>query len=238
MNDLPRYAIYFAPPADHLLWKLGSEWLGRDAYTGQKVERREFPALKDEGIDRLTSSPARYGFHATMKAPFELKAGCTEQDLIVHLDKFVQSQSPFQTTLGVKALGQFVALRQVDRTEAMRTLHSACVIEFDGYRAPLSEEDIERRRRANLSLEQDERMLKWGYPYIFDDFRWHMTLSNKVVSSFTREKVLSVLREHFAVALSTPLTIDGIAIYRQLSRSAPFNILHRSAFKVLADQSR
>ena len=238
MNDIPRYAIYFAPPADHLLWKLGSEWLGRDAYTGQKVERREFPALKDEGIDRLTSSPARYGFHATMKAPFELEDRRSETDLIRHLDAFAQTQHTFETTITVEALGQFVALRQVDQKESMRALHSACVIEFDEFRAPLNEEDIERRRRADLSAEQDKRMLKWGYPYIFEDFRWHMTLSNKVMSSHTREKVVSVLQEFFEPALSSPLTIDGIAIYRQLARSAPFKILHRSAFKVLADQAR
>jgi len=82
MTTSPRYAIYYAPSDETLLWKTGSEWLGRDAYSGNRVERREFPDTKDEDIDRLTSSASHYGFHATMKAPFVLKEGSTEDQLL------------------------------------------------------------------------------------------------------------------------------------------------------------
>lgn len=235
MNEIPRYAIYYAPTAEDPVWKLGSEWLGRDAYTGKNINRRNFSGISDEDIDRLTASPARYGFHATLKAPFRLQAGQTEANLIERLDTFAQSQDAFDVNLEVQSLGQFVALRLMDGNEAMTSLHTSCVIEFDDFRAPMSEADIQRRRRVSLSPRQDERMLKWGYPYIFDDFRWHMTLSSKITSGHTREKYLATLSELFGPVLAKPHTIGGVAIYRQVSQDAHFKVLHRSRFKVPAD---
>ena len=147
MSHSPRYAIYYTPSAEHPLYKLGAEWLGRNAFTGENVPRREFPSLGDEDIDRLTSSPAHYGFHATMKAPFELQDGCSEADLLAHLDTFALAQAPFDVRLAVRPLGQFLALRLTDNKEAMRNLHEACVKDFDKFRADLSPEDISRRRK-------------------------------------------------------------------------------------------
>ena len=236
MSLSPRYAVYYAPAEEHPLWKLGSEWLGRNAYTGDSVERREFPGFKDRDIDRLTSSPAHYGFHATMKAPFELRDGKTETQLLAHLETFSNTQNMFDVRLAVHPLGEFLALRLTDNKEAMQQLHEACVREFDSFRAPLSPEDIERRRKASLSPTQDARMLEWGYPYIFDEFRWHMTLSNRILSNSTREKVISTLTDMFEEVLADPLRIDGIAIYRQVDRNVPFNIIGRARFPAFENQ--
>ena len=236
MSQTPRYAIYYTPAAEHPLAQLGTEWLGRDAFTGEYVTRREFPDLSNHDIDRLTSSPSHYGFHATMKAPFELIAGQTEAKLLAHLEKFVLKQSAFDVRLAVRPLDQFLALRLTENSEAMRTLHEACVKDFDGFRAALSYDDIERRRKANLSPEQDVRMLDWGYPYIFEDFRWHMTLSGRILSDSTREKVLKFLEDLFQPVLAEHHRVDGIAVYRQVDRDAPFNIIARASFPALADQ--
>ncbi|MEO1323827.1 MAG: DUF1045 domain-containing protein [Pseudomonadota bacterium] len=236
MTTSPRYAIYYAPSDETLLWKTGSEWLGRDAYSGNRVERREFPGTKDEDIDRLTSSASHYGFHATMKAPFVLKEGSTEDQLLKYLKSFSRKQSSFEAKLSVRPLGQFLALRLVSGVEQMRLLHEDCVKKFDKFRAPLTMEDIERRRKANLSPDQDARMLEWGYPYIFDDFRWHMTLSNRILSDSTRDKVLGQLQDLFKDVVSKPIRIDGVAVYRQVDRNAPFNIIGRAAFPALVDQ--
>lgn len=236
MKTSPRYAIYFAPSAETLLWKTGSEWLGRDAYSGSPVERREFPGTRDEDIDRLTSSASHYGFHATMKAPFVLKEGFTEDQLLKHLESFSLEQSSFEAKLSVRPLGQFLALRLLSGMEQMRQLHEDCVRKFDKFRAPLTMEDIERRRKANLSPDQDARMLEWGYPYIFDDFRWHMTLSNRILSDSTRDKMLEHVQAFFKDVIAKPILIDGVAVYRQVDRNAPFNIIGRAAFPALVDQ--
>ncbi|MEO1322116.1 MAG: DUF1045 domain-containing protein [Pseudomonadota bacterium] len=236
MSQSARYAIYYTPAKDHPICLLGSEWLGRSAFTGDKIRRREFDDINDDDIDRLTSSPSHYGFHATMKAPFELHADRTEAELVKHLHSFARKQPVFDVNLSVKTLGQFLALRLTSNFEAMRQLHEACVKDFDHFRAELSPDDIERRRRANLSPEQDARMLEWGYPYIFDDFRWHMTLSSRIVSESTRERLHGLLQDYFRPALMSPLRVDGIAVYRQVDRRAPFNIIARASFPALADQ--
>ena len=236
MTASARYAIYYTPAEDHPLCALGNEWLGRNAFTGDKVRRREFPGMSDDDIDRLTSSPSHYGFHATMKAPFELREGRTEAQLVKRLESFARQQPAFDVRLAVRPLGQFIALRLTENFDAMRTLHEACVRDFDGFRAALSYDDIERRRKADLSPEQDARMLDWGYPYIFEDFRWHMTLSSRIVSDATRDRLLNLLQGLFQPALISPLRIDGIAVYRQVDRRAPFNIIERASFPALADQ--
>ena len=236
MTSSARYAIYYAPPADDPLWALGSEWLGRDAYTGENLTQPDDPNFAIGDMDRLTSSPSHYGFHATMKAPFELKAGETEANLLDRLEAFSKSQSAFDVGLAVKPLGQFLALQLTSNVEAMRALHEACVKSFDRFRAPLTQSDLERRRKADLSPEQDARLLEWGYPYIFDEFRWHMTLSNRIVSDSTRSKMLNLLTEYFSPVIAKSHRVDGIAVYRQVDRCAPFNIIERAVFPALVEQ--
>lgn len=48
---------------------------------------------------------------------------------------------------------------------------------MDEFRAPLTDADIERRRSAGLTPRQDELMLEWGYPYVLEEFRFHLTLT-------------------------------------------------------------
>lgn len=230
MTAKPRYAVYYAPANDDPIWALGSEWLGRDAYGGGVVPRRAIAAFSNREIDELTASPRRYGFHATMKAPFELSDVQTEGALLDFADTFAADQSPFEVALTPQALGKFLALRLVDSSEAMTALHTDCVKAFDAFRAPLSEADIARRRRSNLTPEQDARMLEWGYPYIFDQFRWHMTLSNKIEDDDLRARLLAVLQDLFAEACRAPHEVNGVAVYKQDDRDAPFVILKRVHF--------
>ena len=74
----PRYALSFAPPGG--LWRLGSEWLGRCAVTGQPAQPPRIDALTAEELRTLTAAPRRYGFHATLKAPFRLADGAAVAD--------------------------------------------------------------------------------------------------------------------------------------------------------------
>lgn len=230
MKSSARYAIYYTPAADHPLWALGSEWLGRDAYIGENVAQPDVPGIRADDIARLTSGPAHYGFHATMKAPFRLREEHTELALLEDLHAFGAMQQSFHANLKVGVLGQFLALRLKSNLSDMRALHEACVTHFDRFRAPLSYDDIKRRRRASLSPEQDERMLKWGYPYIFEDFRWHMTLSSRVLNDGTRDKLYALLDDMFSSVLRDPLLVDGVALFRQVDRAAPFNIIERVTF--------
>ncbi|WP_397422472.1 DUF1045 domain-containing protein, partial [Phenylobacterium sp.] len=83
--------------------------------------------------------------------------------------------------------------------------------------------------KAGLSPEQDARMLKWGYPYVYEDFRFHMTLTGRIRDDQVRMKVLSALQNHF-VAETGPTLFDNLAVFRQPDRASPFTVLGRFDF--------
>ena len=226
----PRYAVYYAPQADSDLWRMASAWLGRDAYAGRAVERPEVSGLVSVDLEALTADPRGYGFHATLKAPFELASDRSEGELIAFVESFSQTQTPFEAAIAPAALGRFLAFRLQSGEAEMAALHSACVRDFDAFRAPLSAFDLARRRKAPLTPEQDQRLVAWGYPYVFEDFRFHMTLTNAIADAELREQVLGVLAKHFA-PVAGPHRFDGVAVFRQDDREAPFNILTRAAFR-------
>src|SRR5687768_16449731 len=71
-----RHAVYYAPAAGSTLHRLGSSWLGRDAVRGEAVRQ---PAIA--GLADATLEPARYGFHATLKAPFTMNSDMKRVEL-------------------------------------------------------------------------------------------------------------------------------------------------------------
>lgn len=224
-----RYAIYYAPRRDSAIWRKASAWLGRDAYDGAFIERPIFPALAGLDLQALTADPRSYGFHATLKAPFELAQGETEGDLLGFAAAFAEARTPFVTDIAPALLGVFHAFRISEPCPDMAALHEACVRDFNRFRAPLTDHDIARRRRARLSDDQDRKMLAWGYPYIFDEFRFHMTLTGAIRDEAASARIGAALAEHFAEETG-PHLFDGVAIFKQADRASPFDILARLDF--------
>jgi hypothetical protein len=222
-----RYAIYYAPQEATALWDKASAWLGRDAYADAPRDRPAFPALSDLDLDALTAEPRSYGFHATLKAPFELAARRSESELLAGVRALAARVSSFEAAIAVGALGRFLAFRLQAASPQMDALHSACVRELDAFREPLSDFDLARRRKAPLTSQQDERLIAWGYPYVFEDFRFHLTLTGPIRDDDLRERVLGALRDHFAPETGSH-RFDGVAVFRQVDRDAPFAILERA----------
>lgn len=227
----PRYGVYYTPRKSDPLWEKGSTWLGRDAFANEPLLRPDVEGFSDQDINELTSSPRRYGFHSTLKAPFELSEAKTEDELLEFAQAFAAKRSSFRAKISPQALGKFVALRlDYDPNENMTELHTACVKDFEPFRASMTDADIARRRKSNLSPEQDALMLKWGYPYIFDGFRFHITQSNKIQDEDLRNRFLSALNKHYDGICDDAHLFDGIGIYKQNSRDSEFFILERFAF--------
>jgi len=229
-----RYAIYYTPSAAEPLTRRASAWLGRDAFTGEALERPKLGGLEGLDLDALTRDPRAYGFHATLKAPFELAAAASEAELLGFAEGFAAQRTAFEAAIAPAALGRFLAFRLAGPSPEMQALEAACVREFDRFRAPLGEADIARRRRARLTPEQDARMLAWGYPYVFDDFRFHMTLTGPIAEDDLRTRVLAALQPHFA-DLSGPHRFGGVAVFRQEDRASPFRVA--GCFDFLAQAS-
>jgi putative phosphonate metabolism protein len=223
----PRYAIYYAPAQEDPLLRTASAWLGRDAFDGRTLPRPLAAELQDLDLDALTADPRGYGFHATLKAPFELAEGASEEELLDFARAFAAGQASFEASLAPAALGRFLALRLETPTPQMDDLAAACVRAFDPFRAPLSDFDLARRRKAPLSPEQDARLVEWGYPYIFEDFRFHMTLTGQIADETVRSRVLHVLQGMFP---AKPHRFDAVAVFKQNARNEPFHVIARSTF--------
>jgi hypothetical protein len=221
-----RYAVYYAPARDHPLTQRAEHWLGRSAFDGAPRDRPTLAGLADLDLDAHTADPRFYGFHATMRAPFELAQGFSEDALVELAATFAADQTPFSCAIAPAALGRFIAFRPTGDDQPLRNLHAAAMEAFQPARAPLSEADIARRRRANLTPLQDQRLFTYGYPYIFEDFRFHMTLTGAIVDDAVRQRIAAGLTEHFA-GLSGPHRFDAIALFRQPDRSSPFHVLDR-----------
>ncbi len=222
-----RYAIYYAPSQEDTLLRTASAWLGRDPFDGRALSRPLTAELQGLDLDALTADPRGYGFHATLKAPFELAEGATEEELLDFARAFAAGQAPFEASLAPAALGRFLALRLETPTPQMDDLAAACVRAFDPFRAPLSDFDLARRRKAPLSPEQDARLVEWGYPYIFEDFRFHMTLTGQIADEAVRNRVLDVLKGMFR---AKPHRFDAVAVFKQNARNEPFHVIARPTF--------
>lgn len=225
-----RYAIYYAPAEDSLLWKLGSAWLGRDAKTGTLLERPNINSQMRLRADEITSAPAHYGFHATLKPPFVLKAGRTAEELRESVSTFAASRRSFPIpSLMVANLGPFIAVLLSEPSPAFQGLADDSVRALDGFRAPPSEEELNGRRKAGLSSRQDELLRHWGYPYVFDQWRFHMTLTGPLEQN-ERHYVQDALGNLLQPALNEPVRIDSICLFRQEHRARPFQLAERFSF--------
>lgn len=234
-----RYAIYYAPSAGHPLTAAASAWLGRNAWTGHPVVRPAVAGLDlgSEELDALTQEPRHYGFHATLKAPFELAEGQTEAMLMQAFAEFAAAQSAFDGGLEVRSLSGFIALTLNPPCPPMHDLHTACVSAFEPFRALLSDADLARRRRSPMTADQDARLVRYGYPWIFEDFRFHMTLTRRIADDAQREAIIAALAQHFAPAIGQH-RFETLCLFRQVDRKAPFTVLQACELSAAQAPSR
>ncbi|MGJ8589384.1 MAG: DUF1045 domain-containing protein [Yoonia sp.] len=218
-----RYAIFYTPAGP--LAAFGAEWLGWDSANGQAVAHPDFGQID---VAAVTQTPRNYGLHGTLKAPFYLAQTTDVTELRNTALAFAARQSAF--SIGAVELRRdngFVALRPTIDTGVLRDFASRVVKTFDPFRAPLTEADIARRRQADLSDRQDQQMLDWGYPFIFDDFHFHLTLSGSLDAE-TAAQIIAALSPHLDPIVPKPFVVDAITLMGQDSKGM-FHQIHRYA---------
>ncbi len=218
-NGRPRYAIFYAPPLGDPLAVFGARWLGRDVVSGQPVAQ---PRIDGLDMPAITAFPRHYGLHATLKAPFALAEGATPEALIDSVRDFAAEQ---RTAAGpdrkVAVLGRFVAIVPDDASPRIDDLAAAAVERFEPFRAPLDAAEMAKRLASNLTDRQRALLDRWGYPYVFDQFRVHMTLSGPLDDQ-TRQAVRLAAQTAAAPFLEMPFTVDRLAVFHQPDRETPF----------------
>ncbi|MBP0617629.1 DUF1045 domain-containing protein [Jiella mangrovi] len=218
-----RAAIYYTPPAGSSLAKTANEWLGRNPYDGEATR----PA--DDIRDPLVASPARYGFHATIVAPFRFAENAQLEDIDARLAEFCAAQAAFEITAAVpQRLGAFFALVPAEPSPALDMLEAAAVRAFAPFRARPNEAEIARRRPERLSERQRAYLEEWGYPYVFEDFRFHMTLSGALCDD-EAARLNPELEATFSSFDGEALAIDQLAVFLEPEPGAPFRVhsVHR-----------
>lgn len=220
-----RYAIYFAPP-DAAEWaQFANSWLGWDIETGTALAH---PVIDGVDVATVTEVPRKYGLHATIKPPFRLRDGQTVEALHDACARVAASQPVVvQDGLTIARLGRFLALRPLGDEAALNALAAACVRELDSFRAPPAQSELDRRRASGLTAQQDANLLQWGYPYVMDAFRFHITLSGKLDKA-TLTTVEAAMQSRLAPLLPQPFQIDDLALVGE-AEDGRFHLLHRYA---------
>lgn len=225
MPQYPRYAIYFVPSADSALYRFGAHLIGYDAYTGEPLPFADGIEAEVEGWKQFTTDPRKYGFHATLKAPISLAPGKTEDQLVAAMREFARTPRAIPVIAStVRSISHFIAIVPDGPCPELQKLAEDCVVSFDDFRAPLTAEDRERRNVSALTERQVARLDRWGYPYVFEEFRFHMTLAGSLPAE-RRAAVTDILRKRFDALDMRAISIDRLALFRQNDANSGFTII-------------
>jgi hypothetical protein len=226
-----RYALYLTPPPESNLWRFGCDVIGRDALTGDSCEGFAPEGHELEAWRGLTSDPRRYGFHATLKAPFRLRADLDLIDLMGTIAAFARTFSPFdagELHLGAMATDDgraFVVLKPRPHSKVLRSLEEAAVRGLDAVRPPPTQEERLRRDISRLSPRQRYYLEAWGYPYVTDEFWPHFTLTNAVPDP---APLVESLKWEFSLRVSTrEMRVDAVTLFGETAPGGEFNVVRR-----------
>jgi 2'-5' RNA ligase len=209
-----RYAIYYAPEPATPLAAFGRRWLDE---------------LGPVCCPAAVAAPRRYGFHATLKAPFRLARDRTAEQLEAALTGFAGRRQPFiAPALCLDELDGFLALRPSAPTRALGALAEDALRSFDHFRAPAGAEEL-LRRGEGLANRQAELLSFWGYPYVLDEYRFHMTLTDRLDDD-VRNRLRAVLEPMVAVIEDEPLAVESVCLFVQSSPAEAFQLRRRFAF--------
>ncbi len=217
-----RIAIYFAPDAASPLWLKAAQWLGRDALTGAEYAGDIGGIARAEILEK-SASARRYAFHATIKSPMQLAPGKSEAELAAALTAFAAATAPVAIgKLKLARLDGFLALIPAAQPQALTDLAARVVEHFEPFRAEVSAADKARRNTGGrLSPRQLELLERYGYPYVMEQFQFHMTLTDRL-SEADGDRFEAALRGHFGPFAEADATLDRLALYHEPTPGAPF----------------
>jgi putative phosphonate metabolism protein len=225
MEEMQRYAVFYAPRSGAFA-TAAADWLGWDATIGAACPQPDLPGIPYPAV--LTAEARRYGFHGTLRAPFRLAEGVTRQDVEQTVARLAETLPPVTCTgLHLEPLHGFLALTPLGCEAALLELGAAVVEGTNPLRAPLTEAEIARRRPESLSPRQRALLDRWGYPHVMEEFRFHLTLTDRLPED-DLAPVRAALQAHFAPVLPSPFLIEDLCLFGE-DAARRFHLLHRYA---------
>jgi putative phosphonate metabolism protein len=232
VKDSRRYAIYYSPEEGSLLEQFGARWIGRSAFTAKDIRQDECQGIAPQKLTEITKLPRHYGFHGTLKPPFHLINGTTVDELFAAAEEFAANQPAIACPgLVLTRLGRFLALTPSTPCKAINRLAHKSVGHFDEFRLPPSDAEISERLRKGLTYRQELHLMRWGYPYVFRDYTFHLSLTGQIADQremTVLQNILTPLVEQFTDHL---LVVNALYIFSQPDRSTPFTVMERFALR-------
>lgn len=200
--EFTRYGVYFTP-GDTAFAGAGATWLGWDIRSAS-ARTAPFP--------QYVARPRKYGFHATLKPPFRLASGQSLQALKDATEQLAGSLAPVQLgALELSRIGSFFAFTPQVPSTPLKELSATVVSKLDVFRAAPGEDEIAKRRTPGMTDDQIQNLNKWGYAYVMDSFRFHMTLSSPILRN-EATSCSKQIEKHFARTLPEPFVLDALTL--------------------------
>ncbi len=230
-HQAPRYAIYYAPEPGSALDTFGQTWLGHRGPEALAAAIGSAGGIAPQRIAQLTESPRRYGFHGTLKPPFELNPSNSPEGLIAAARVFARGLTAIDLPpLELAVIGKFIALTPIAESAALERLAAACVRAFEGYRTPLSKDQEEDYKLNKLTVHQEQMLEHWGYPYVMEEFRFHISLTDRIDDDGERQSVMDLLTALAQPVLPHPIRIRDLVVFAQDGLGLPMRPLERIPF--------
>lgn len=225
-----RYAVYFAPAADDPWWAFGSGWIGRCAVTGRPLDPPRIEGIDAAQFARLTASPRRYGFHATLRAPFRPAPGVSARTLCEALERLLGTTQDFELPpLQVALIDDFLALVPAGADARIDSIAATCVTGTDDLRAPLEAAELARRRAGGLDAHEEALLQRWGYPWVLGLFRFHLSLTGPLGDAGAA-LVSSLQDAARALMPARPPRFDAVCVFEEPGPGADFRLVERIRF--------
>ncbi|MBX7200145.1 MAG: DUF1045 domain-containing protein [Rhodospirillaceae bacterium] len=219
----PRYAIYYSPDPGSPLAAFSQAWFGPDSGLTSALDRPY--------IDRITTNTRRYGFHGTLKPPFELNPILSLDGLMAAARIFARTMATVELPpLELAVIGKFIALTPAHESAALEKLAAACVRAFEAFRVPMSAEQFAQYKLNKLTVHQEQMLKHWGYPYVMEEFRFHMSLTDKIEDEAERIRVMDELAKIASPVVGKPLVVRAITVFRQPGSNEPMVPVERIPF--------
>lgn len=226
MSNFRRFAVYYAPERGAFS-RFAAEWLGWCPTSGTAKPHPEVHGLPTP-VAEITETPRKYGFHGTLKPPFRLADGADQSGLERALAALAARLAPVRMEgLALSQIGSFVALMPEGDVSGLSALAAACVTDLDSFRAPAPEAELARRRAAGLSERQERYLKDWGYPYVLEEFKFHLTLSGRL-SEADAQQLHAALDPVLCPLLPRPFVIRDLSLFGE-DEDGRFHIIDRFA---------
>ncbi|MBV8262012.1 MAG: DUF1045 domain-containing protein [Paraburkholderia sp.] len=229
-SEAARFALYYAPPRESVWWQAGCAWLGRDPETGDALAPPSWLPGLSQPLETLTVAPRRYGWHGTLVPPFRLAAGVAPEALMAAAQYWAQRQACLAVNVEAATIGRFVALRPADEAgeTALRELAADALRALGSLRAPQTSAELAKRLDVPLTARQRAYVEEWGYPYVFEEFRFHMTLSDSLNDATARARLVEAWNTRMRDAGLLP--VEGAALFVEPEPGARFTLWRRLPF--------